>query len=83
MAETFNLEKKTSLVDAVNMIKPPIFWKDKPSFLIQAKKWNLLKIKKILSKTYDIEINFKTNGNINKKVLMKKLIVDICELANA
>jgi DNA polymerase III subunit delta len=83
LAETFNLEKKTSLVDAVNMIKPPIFWKDKPSFLIQAKKWNLLKIKKILSKTYDIEINFKTNGNINKKVLMKKLIVDICELANA
>ena len=83
LAETFVLEKKMNLEDAINMIKPPIFWKDKPTFFAQTKKWNSSKIQKVLNKTYDLEINIKSNGNVNKNILMKKLLIDICLVANS
>ena len=68
---------------AVNNLKPPIFWKDKQNVINQAKKWNKNKIKSIMKKTYDIEIKIKSNSIINKKLLIKKLLVDLCSLANA
>ena len=40
-------------------------------------------IDKILDKTYNLEIELKSNSLINKNILMKKLIVDICALANS
>lgn len=76
------LSKSTNLENAVSMIKPPIFWKDKPVFIEQVKKWNSNKIKNVLKKTYELEIKMKSNSVINKNILMKKLLVDICELAN-
>lgn len=78
-----SIESKISNIDdAINKIKPPIFWKDKPSFTIQTKKWSSQKIKFALGKTYNLEVMFKSNSVINKNILMKKLIVDICKLAN-
>tara|TARA_X000001036_G_C20675748_1_gene804070 strand:- start:78 stop:1070 length:993 start_codon:yes stop_codon:yes gene_type:complete len=82
LAEANELAKDTSIENALNSIRPPIFWKEKPIFLIQARKWNSNKIKKALTKTYDLEIEIKSNPIINKKLLIKKLMVDICELAN-
>ena len=82
LIETFELTKNISLENAVNTIKPPIFWKDKPMFMIQAKKWNKNKIKNVLKKTYDLEIKIKSNPIINKNILVKKLLIDVCELAN-
>ena len=76
-------KSKTSLDIAVNQIKPPIFWKEKPFFLIQAKLWNKEKINKALKVIYDTEVKTKTNSDLNKKILLKKLLVDICNLANA
>ena len=69
--------------NAINSLRPPIFWKDKPIFLTQIKKWNLNKIKNILKKTYNLEIEVKSNSIVNKNLLMKKLIIDICVLANS
>jgi DNA polymerase-3 subunit delta len=83
LVEISNLSRSFGLEDAFSKIKPPIFWKEKPNFLIQIKKWNLKKIQTILSKTYDLEIKIKSDGAVNKNILMKKLLVDICELANA
>jgi DNA polymerase III subunit delta len=78
-----SIESKISNIDdAINKIKPPIFWKDKPSFTMQSKKWSSQKIKFALGKTYNLEVMFKSNSVINKNILMKKLIVDICKLAN-
>ena len=81
--EIFKLIGQTSLEKAIDMLKPPIFWKDKPAFLKQAKKWNMNKIKKILNKTYNIELEIKSNSIVNKNILLKKLLIDICNLANA
>ena len=33
--------------------------------------------------TYNLEIEIKSNTQINKNILIKKLLIDICELANA
>ena len=81
--EIFKLIGQTSLEKAIDMLKPPIFWKDKPAFLKQAKKWNMNKIKKILNKTYNLELEIKSNSIVNKNILLKKLLIDICNLANA
>ena len=68
---------------AVNKLKPPIFWKDKPKVILQAKKWNQEKIHTLLKKTYDLEVEIKSNALSNKNILIKKLLVDVCELANS
>ncbi len=67
----------------IDNLKPPLFWKDKPNFILQSKKWSPEKLRFILDKTYKLELELKSNSLINKNVLMKKLIVDICELANS
>tara|TARA_B110000971_G_C19931968_1_gene464422 strand:- start:121 stop:1113 length:993 start_codon:yes stop_codon:yes gene_type:complete len=82
LSEVSIVSQNSNLDDTVNGMKPPIFWKDKPNFIIQAKKWNSKKIQSILNKTYKLEIEFKSNAVVNKNILMKKLLVDICELAN-
>ena len=64
-------------------LKPPVFWKDKTILTEQAKKWDKKKIKSALSKTYDVEIKIKSNSSIRKDLVLKKLIVDLCSLANA
>ena len=76
-------EDNISLEGKINKLKPPIFWKDKTNFTIQANKWTREKITKLINKTYKIEIQMKSNSIINKNVLVKKLIVNICQIANS
>lgn len=71
-----NIEK------AVNALKPPVFWKDKPNLISQAKVWDKEKIKLMMKNTYNIEIKIKSNSSIDKHILIKKLLIDMCELAN-
>ncbi len=84
--EILNVKEKnkdTDLENIVNDIKPPIFWKDKPPLLAQLKKWSKDKVKYVLNKTYNAEIQIKSSSLIDKNIIMKKLIVDICKLANS
>ena len=76
-SEERNLEK------AIDTIKPSIFWKDKPKFILQLKKWNESKIRKIFNNTYQLEKNLKSGLSMTKSLLIKKLIIDICDIANA
>ena len=82
LKEINNIKGSNNLEEKINSLKPPIFWKDKNSFISQAKLWNSAKIKNMLKKTYEAEIKFKSDNIINKNVLIKKLIIDICECAN-
>ena len=52
-------------------------------FVEQAKLWNAKKINYMLNRTYNLEIIAKSNAQIDKKILIKKLLIDICSLANA
>ena len=76
-SEDNNLEK------AIDSLKPPVFWKDKPKFLIQAQKWNLEKIREVLKMTYNLELKIKSNYLLNHNILIKKLMIDVCVLANS
>ena len=81
--EIVQLTKEKGLESAIESIKPPIFWKDKSKIKLQASKWSLNKIKIALNLTYFLELKIKSNSNINHNILMKKLLVDVCILANS
>ena len=83
IAEIKKISKYKNLEIAMNNLKPPIFWKDKQNFLAQAKKWDLDKIRKALNLTYEFEVRVKSNSLINKNILLKKLVIDICKIANS
>ena len=82
LSETLSLNKK-GIEDAVNSLKPPIFWKEKPDFISQVKKWDKKKINKMFVMTYSLEKEIKSNNLVNKNILIKKLILDTCEVANS
>lgn len=75
--------KNLPLEKTIDNIKPTIFWKDKPVVKEQAKRWDRTKINLMLKKIFNIEIMIKSNSNIQKDILFKKLIIDICEFANS
>ena len=75
--------EKSSIENALNNYKPPIFWKDKPIFLSQLNKWSKNKIKLMLNHIYNFEVNAKSNSLINKEVCIKKLLLDLCSTANS
>ena len=81
--EIQNKENVSNLIHVINNLKPPIFWKDKPNLIEQAKKWDKKKVNIMLNKTYEIERLMKSNASIDKNVLLKKVILDLCTLANS
>ena len=83
LSEINNLAKTSNINQIINNIRPPIFWKDKPIITTQMKKWNSETINQIQKNIYITEIKTKSENLINKNILIKKLIVDICNLANA
>ena len=80
--EIIDSSKNTNIESELTNLKPPIFWKDKPVFISQIRKWNKKKINAVLNQCYNLEISIKTNSVINKNILFKKLLLDICEQAN-
>ncbi len=78
-----NQSGEKNLVGIIDNLKPPIFWKDKPKVIEQAKKWSLEKTKKMREKTYNFEVYIKSNSIVNKDLLVRKLIIDMCLFANA
>ena len=83
LLEISRIKKNDNLDDAINLIRPPIFWKDRPIFNLQARMWSSIKIQKMLNETYKIETKIKSNSQISQGILIKKLLIDICCLANA
>ena len=78
-----NAMKSRNLDEIIENIKPPIFWKDKPIFIAQARKWDMNRLKKLIHKSHNIELNLKSGSSANKTVLIKNLLVEICSLANS
>ena len=83
LLEVTKIAKNDNLDEAIGRIKPPIFWKDKTIFSLQARKWNTNRLKKMLNLTYKTELKIKSNSQITQSLLIKKLLVDMCYLANA
>ena len=63
---------------AMENIKPKIFWKDKPIYIEQLKKWNIEKLKKAVSVIGRAEIQMKKNPNVRNDLVIKDLLINIC-----
>ena len=64
--------------NAINNMKPPVFWKDKPVFLKLLQKWDKQRVigaLKFLGKT---ETKIKNNSALNTLTLVKNSITNIC-----
>ena len=76
-------QKGTNIEALISNLKPPVFWKDKPKLIEQSRKWNKHKIRIALKKTYDTEVEIKSNSLIRKDLLIKNLIIDLCATASS
>ena len=82
--EIEDLKKDNSNLEMIIAnLKPPIFWKDKPIIIEQAKKWNKDKLKLAQKKTFDTEIKIKSDSTIRKDLLIKNLLVELCATVNS
>ena len=78
------MKKENSNIESlISNLKPPIFWKDKPILIEQARKWNKNKIQGALKKTYSAEIEIKSNASVRKDLLIKNLIIELCTTASS
>ena len=68
---------------ALDMLKTKVFWKDKPIFNKQLKKWNIKKLKEAKRILFKTELQIKKNANLNNNVLLKNLIINLFEKAEA
>ena len=79
LKEIIKLKNENNNIETlVNNLRPPIFWKDKPVIIHQAKKWTEKKLNAALKNSYNVELKIKSNSFINKELLVKKLLTDIC-----
>jgi len=82
--EIENMKQKNSNIESlISNLKPAVFWKDKPILIEQSKKWNKEKLQTALKKTYNTEIEIKSNSSIRKDLLIKNLIIELCATASS
>jgi len=61
--------------ESLERMKPPIFWKEKPAYLEQLKKWNLKQLNIVADKIGQTETLLKKNSQIENNIIIKDLIV--------
>ena len=76
-------EKNRNLEDAIDNVKPKIFWKDKPIFLRQIKIWNKKKLEIAKKLVTDTEIIMKTKFNSYNTILIKNLLIRLYSIAKS
>ena len=71
------MKKDNSNIESlISNLKPAVFWKERPVLIEQSKKWNKEKLQTALKKTYNAEIEIKSNSSIKKDLLIKNLIIE-------
>ena len=78
LLELHNFTGNNDLDYAVNNIKPPIFWKEKPVILQQAKKWQKQTLNEALLYIGQTEEMIKKSSYINSTILLKNSITNLC-----
>ena len=56
-------DNNNNLETTINNAKPPIFWKEKEITIQQIQKWEPKKIKQLIYKLNELELNIKKNFN--------------------
>ena len=83
LAEVLEINKtKKNLTQSIESLNPKIFWKDKPTILGQANKWQIKNIKTTIDELTNAEILIKSSTDIKGSEITKKLLIDICNKAS-
>ena len=81
MKETLEIDETVGNIEnSINQLKIKVFWKDKPSFVNEVRRFDKKKIDKTLEKWRDLEILIKTQPKINSGVVLKDFLVNFCNL---
>ena len=84
LAEVLEINKtKKNLTQSIESLNPKIFWKDKPTILGQANKWQIKNIKTTIDELTNAEILIKSSTDIKGSEITKKLLIDICNKASS
>ena len=76
------LVENNNVDSAMDAMKPKIFWKDKPVFKKQLEIWNPEKLEKAKKIIFQTEIIIKTKLSSLSDILIKKLLIELCSLAD-
>tara|TARA_B100000787_G_scaffold169455_1_gene160684 strand:+ start:4839 stop:5822 length:984 start_codon:yes stop_codon:yes gene_type:complete len=74
LIKIYALADGKNIDNAISLIKPPIFWKDKPLVIQQIKSWKEIELKNLIYKTNEIEYLIKKNSSIAKNILSDFII---------
>ena len=74
-------EKDKNIEVAMDNMKPKIFWKDRPVFYKQIKKWNLKKLEDAKKSLVHTEILMKTRLNTYNEIIIKELLIRLYQKA--
>ena len=84
LIEVQNINKSANDAEvALETLKPKVFWKDKPIYIEQLKKWKLEDLEKIFTKIGTTELTMKKNSQIKKDLVIKDLMIKICARASS
>ena len=75
------LKEGENIENVIDDMKPPIFWKDKPIYFKQVKKWNTKKLNEAKEMLLKTEIYIKKGSGLNNNTLIKNLIMSLYERA--
>ena len=67
-------ENNKNLINVIENIKPPIFFKKKEFVIFQCKVWNLKLINIILARLIELELKCKLNQKIEKTLLSQFIL---------
>ena len=67
------MKKGNRFDDAIKILKPPVFWKEKDDFQKHCTKWSSNNVNQSLSNLVDTEINCKLNSKLAKFYCEKSL----------
>jgi DNA polymerase-3 subunit delta len=76
-------ENKNKYERTLENIKPPIFWKEKPSIMQQLSKWDLKSLTRLNAKIGEIEVLMKKNSYIRNDIIIKDLIIYLTNKASS
>ena len=74
---------KNRYEQALESLKPPIFWKDRPVVMQQLMKWDLKKLNQLIVKIGEIEILMKKNSNLRNEIVIKNFIINLTNKASS
>ena len=63
---------------AINSVKPPIFWKEKPILTNILKKWSKEEVKAAIKYLYNVDKFCKTNSNVNILTQTQNFTINLC-----